>query len=126
MEGHSFFLTEDMWVLDNFASDLLVIGLLISCVVVAIFSRSQNPFVRYIGLGISTIILWGFLFAGVDYGYREWQGIDNPPDDAFSDTGGPFAFLFLGWMPALCILYPFLWLLGKLKKEKSYSWRKPL
>lgn len=54
--------------------------------------------------------LWIALFIGVDSGYRAWQSGPNPPDEAFSDTGGPFTMLFLGWVPATLLLGTVFWL----------------
>ena len=44
------------------------------------------------------------LILGVETGYSVWQSIPEPPPEAFSDTGGPFVVLFMGWFPALVLL----------------------
>lgn len=69
------------------------------------------PGARLRGIGWSVGILlvailglWIALFIGVDSGYRAWQSGPNPPDEAFSDTGGPFSMLFFGCVPATLLL----------------------
>ena len=41
---------------------------------------------------------------GTETGYRTWQNQPNAPEEAYSDTGGPFTALFLGWAPSLALL----------------------
>ena len=55
-------------------------------------------------LGTAVLILWIGLILGVETGYSAWQGIPDPPEEAFSDTGGPFFILFMGWFPSLVLL----------------------
>ncbi len=64
-----------------------------------------------------TLALWAAIFGGADMGYRAWQKMPDPPDEAFSDASVLGAFI-LGWLPAsmFCIFIfgtvrSFRWLL---------------
>ncbi|MCA9195027.1 MAG: hypothetical protein KDB03_24815 [Planctomycetales bacterium] len=52
-----------------------------------------------------TLSLWAALFLGSDMGYRAWQKMPDPPDEAFSDASVLGAFV-MGWFPAsiFCII----------------------
>ena len=47
---------------------------------------------------VGIIIVWAGLFLGLDIGYREWQRMPDPPDEAFADTA-PLGMLLAGWLP---------------------------
>lgn len=49
-------------------------------------------------LMIGTLAFWFALFLGSDLGYRAWQSMPDPPDEAFSDASVLGA-LVLGWFP---------------------------
>lgn len=49
---------------------------------------------------IGVIVVWAALFFGSDMGYRAWQSMPDPPDEAFSDASVLGA-LVLGWLPGL-------------------------
>ncbi|NNM31159.1 MAG: hypothetical protein HKO57_16700, partial [Akkermansiaceae bacterium] len=66
--------------------------------------RRGRLWARLTFLAAATFVLWLALIVGVEYGYNAWQSSPNPPDEAFSDTGGPFATLFLGWVPSALVL----------------------
>ena len=123
---HSFFITEGFFVLFKYGWLELIFGMCISSVTIAFASRCEKLKLRLFLLAVATVALWILMFVGVNSGYSDWQGIKDPPDDAFSDTS-PIFFLLVGWLPALCYLCPLLWLLMKLKStNKHHNWRKPL
>ena len=125
-DTHSFFLTEGFFVLFKYGWLEMIFGICISSAIVTIASRIEKSPLKLFLLATATAVLWGLMYVGVNSGYSDWQGIENPPDDAFSDTS-PIFFLLVGWLPALCYLCPLLWLLMKLKsKNKHHNWRKPL
>ncbi|MCH2145471.1 MAG: hypothetical protein MK082_10060 [Phycisphaerales bacterium] len=78
-----------------FACSALVAMLLL--VVVAI--RWFPLWLQMITLLFCTFILWVGLFLGSDIGYRNWQNMEDPPDEAFTDTA-PMVYLVAGWFPA--------------------------
>jgi|GEM_PF-3050166 len=98
------FLLEAIWVLFAYGWPSLACGLTLSSVMVIWGSRREYRRSRMAVLAAATLVLWIALFVGVDSGYRAWQSIPNPPEEAFSDTGGPFSFLFAGWFPSLILL----------------------
>ena len=68
---------------------------------------------------VGVISVWLGLFLGSDKGFRVWQSMPDPPDEAFADTG-PLGALIAGWIPGsiivgiafgLCSL--FIWLLRR-------------
>ena len=98
------FLLEAVWVLCSYGAKFTVLGLAVSSVMVLWGSRRVGLIPRLAFLTVAIILLWISLIIGIEYGYNSWQKIPNPPEEAFSDTGGPFAILFLGWFPSLIIL----------------------
>ena len=46
----------------------------------------------------AVLVFWGAMFVGTDMGYRAWQSMPDPPDEAFSDASAVGA-LILGWLP---------------------------
>lgn len=98
------FLLEAIWVLCTYGIAFTVSGLVISSVLVLWGSRRAKLWARIAFLGGAIILLWIALILGIENGYHAWQSIPNPPKEAFSDAGGPFTILFLGWFPSLVIL----------------------
>ena len=98
------FLLEAVWVLFTYGWPSLACGLAISSVMVIWGSRRVRRRSRMAVLAATTLVLWIALIVGVEYGYNAWQSIPNPPEEAFSDTGGPFFVLFAGWLPILIML----------------------
>ncbi len=45
------------------------------------------------------LALWLAMSVGADLGYRAWQSMPDPPEEAFSDASAAGA-LFLGWLPS--------------------------
>ncbi len=55
-------------------------------------------------LAAAILVLWIAMFVDVDSDYCDWQNTPHPPDEVFSDTGGPFFVLLRGWLPSLVVL----------------------
>ena len=98
------FLLEAVWLLFTYGWPSLACGLTISSAMVIWGSRRVRRRSRMAVLAAATFVLWIALVVGIEYGYNAWQSIPNPPDEAFSDTGGVFVMLFLGWVPGGTIL----------------------
>lgn len=49
---------------------------------------------------LGTIAFWAALFIGSDMGYRAWQSMPDPPEEAFSDAS-VMGTVILGWFPGL-------------------------
>jgi len=101
---HSYFITEALWVVFTYGIKYTICGLAISSLLVLWGSRRMRRGWRIAFLGVATLVLWFAMFVAVESGYRAWQSIPNPPEDAYSDTGGPFFILFLGWLPSMVII----------------------
>jgi len=102
MKDH--FVLEAFWVVFTYGWVSLACGLAISVALVVWGSRRVQRRSRMAILAAATLILWIALIVGVEYGYNAWQSIPNPPNEAFSDTGGPSFMLFLGWLPSFAFL----------------------
>ena len=98
------FLQEAVWVLRTYGALYLACGLGISFVMVFWGSRRVRRVSRMAFLVAAILVLWLAMIVGVESGYHSWQTIPNPPEEAFSDTGGPGITLFLGWLPSLVVL----------------------
>jgi hypothetical protein len=105
MDNH--FLVETTWVLCTYGIKYFVCGLAISFLIL-IFGSSRARLVPQLAfLMAAVLVLWVAMFVGAEVGYSAWQGIPNPPNEAFSDTG-PIFFLLAGWLPgsaAVGIMY---------------------
>ncbi len=117
MNAH--FLLEAVWVMFTYGWVSVASGLVISSFLVLRGSRRARRRARFATLGAAILILWVAMFIGVDAGYRAWQNIPNPPEEAFSDSGGPFVALFLGWLPSLVVLGGAHLLLRLRRKQKE-------
>ena len=73
-------------------------GCLIAFVVAALAGRRTGIIVPGILLFIGVIAFWAGLFIGSDAGYRAWQAIPDPPQEAYADTA-PLGALIAGWFP---------------------------
>ena len=98
------FLLELVWVLFTFGWKPLLIGLALALALVAWGSRRDRLIFQLAVLAVATLVLWIAIVVGTEVGYVTWQSLPNPPDEAFSDSGGPFVSLFLGWAPSLFFL----------------------
>ena len=98
------FLLEAVWVIWTYGRASLICGLVISLVMVFWGSRRMRRRLRMAALATATLVLWIALIVGVTYGYNAWQSIPDPPEEAFSDTGGPGSVLLAGWLPSSVVL----------------------
>lgn len=73
-------------------------GLALSFVMATAAAWSRRFLIPLILLPISVLSFWITIFLGSDLGYRAWQQIPNPPDEAYSDAA-PAGLLILGWIP---------------------------
>ena len=60
--------------------------------------KSGCAFPGFLLIG-GTLALWAAMFFGSDMGYRAWQEMPGPPDEAFGDASILGALIF-GWLPA--------------------------
>lgn len=79
------------------------IGLLagFSGAVLAAWNRSWWGRIPLLLVGI--LCVWLGLFLGSEKGFRVWQSMPNPPDEAFADTA-PMGALLLGWLPGAVVV----------------------
>lgn len=98
------FIIEAFWVVFTYGWVSLACGLALSAALVVWGSRRKQMRSRMAVLAAAILLLWIALTVGVEYGYNALQSIPNPPDAAFSDTGGPFFMLFLGWLPSFVLV----------------------
>lgn len=103
MEPDNNLIPEHLWVLWTYGRLPFLLGWIPACLSVVIGSGSQGVVTRGFCLGFGILLMWGGYFMGVEIGYRTWQGLPNPPDEAFSDTDGASG-LFLGWLPSMVFL----------------------
>ncbi len=47
---------------------------------------------------VAFLALWASLIIGVHEAYGAWQGMDNPPDEAFADGAKLTGSVLFGWM----------------------------
>jgi hypothetical protein len=89
----------------RYAAFLTVFGVgLIAGIGSAFFAAVNHSWLGKIPLLIVGVIsVWLGLFLGSDKGFRVWQSMPDPPDEAFADTG-PIGALILGWIPGLMIV----------------------
>ncbi len=73
-------------------------GCLIAAIVSFLAGRSSGCFWPGLLLSVGTLAFWAAIFFGADLGYRAWQSMPDPPDEAFSDASVLGA-LVLGWLP---------------------------
>ena len=73
-------------------------GLALAFVMATAAAWSRGFLIPLILLPISVLSFWITIFLGSDLGYRAWQQIPNPPDEAYSDAA-PAGLLILGWIP---------------------------
>lgn len=78
----------------------LAAGLAIGIVASVLAGRNRSLVAVAFLLLAGTLAIWIGLFMAVDDGYRSWQRMPDPPDEAFSDGPAPIAAFLLGWVPA--------------------------
>ncbi len=72
--------------------------------VLAAWNRSLWGRIPLLLAGI--LCVWLSLFLGSDKGFRVWQSMPDPPDEAFADTA-PLGALLAGWIPGGVIVGSF-------------------
>ncbi|MCH2181632.1 MAG: hypothetical protein MK108_06460 [Mariniblastus sp.] len=75
-------------------------GLLLALTLSLAAGWRRGCIVPLICLPLGVLSFWSGLFLGAEIGYRQWQNIPNPPDEAFADTA-PLGALLVGWLPGL-------------------------
>lgn len=79
---------------------IFVLGCLGSAVVSFVAGRMSGCVWPGCLLVIGVLAFWSSVFIGSDLGYRAWQSMPNPPDEAFSDASALGALVF-GWFPGV-------------------------
>lgn len=74
------------------------IGCVIAAIASVVAARRSSVLASFVLLAVGVIVFWASLFIGSDLGFRAWQAIPNPPDEAFSDAA-PVGALLFGWFP---------------------------
>lgn len=84
---------------------ILLLGCLIAGALSIFAGMKSGCLLPSLALFIGTLVFWAAVFFGSDMGYRAWQSMPDPPDEAFSDASVLGA-LLLGWVPGsfFCIL----------------------
>ncbi|MFT5302933.1 MAG: hypothetical protein ACI814_003750 [Mariniblastus sp.] len=81
---------------------------LLGCVIAVVASLFAGRISGCVWPGVLLIIgvlaFWSGVFIGSDMGYRAWQSMPDPPEEAFSDASVVGALVF-GWLPGgmLCL-----------------------
>lgn len=94
----------------------LAAGLAIGVVASVLAGRNQSRVATSLLLVASTLAIWIGLFMALDDGYRAWQRMPEPPDEAFNDGAAPIAALVLGWIPGAlvtAIVFVAAWLVSR-------------
>lgn len=60
----------------------------------------KSPFLFLPLLLVAVVVVWFSLAAGMHFGYGAWQGIDNPPAEAFADGADLTGSVMFGWIPS--------------------------
>ena len=107
------FLTETIWVMIHYGNFTLASGFIIATALSVGASRLNRLTLRIILLALGGLVLWAGLFMAADSGYRLWQNIPHPPEEAFSDTG-PIFFLLAGWLPSALFILAVFWISSRL------------
>jgi uncharacterized membrane protein HdeD (DUF308 family) len=79
------------------------IGLFGGVATAVLAARNRSWFGRIPLLLVGILSVWLGLFLGSDKGFRVWQSMPDPPDEAFADTA-PIGALILGWLPGAIIV----------------------
>ena len=75
-------------------------GVLLALILSLAAGWRRGCIVPLICLPLGVFSFWSALFLAAEIGYRQWQSIPNPPDEAFADTA-PLGALLVGWLPGL-------------------------
>lgn len=79
------------------------IGLFAAIATAILAGRNRSWLGRVPLLLVGILSVWLGLFLGSEKGFRVWQSMPNPPDEAFADTA-PMGALLLGWLPGAVIV----------------------
>jgi len=84
---------------------IFLLGCLVAGITSFVAGRMSGCVVPGVLVCIGVLAFWAAVFIGSDMGYRAWQSMPDPPDEAFSDASVLGAFV-LGWFPGLvfCLL----------------------
>lgn len=85
---------------------IFVTGCLIATVASCFAGRLSGCFAPLLLLVGGILSFWAGLFFGSDMGYRAWQSMPDPPEEAFSDASVLGALIF-GWVPGVIFCLTF-------------------
>lgn len=77
---------------------VFLLGCLIAATASFFAGRMSGCLLPGVLLSVGVLVFWAAVFIGSDLGYRAWQSMPDPPDEAFSDASAVGA-LVLGWFP---------------------------
>ncbi|MHC5002063.1 MAG: hypothetical protein ACYTJ0_02975 [Planctomycetota bacterium] len=79
------------------------IGLVAGVATAILAARNRSWLGRSPLLLVGIVSVWLGLFLGSDKGFRVWQSMPDPPDEAFADTA-PMGALLIGWFPGAIVV----------------------
>ena len=79
---------------------IFLMGCFVAVITSFVAGRMSGCLIPGVLLCIGVLAFWAAVFIGSDMGYRAWQSMPDPPDEAFSDASVLGA-LVLGWFPGL-------------------------
>lgn len=84
---------------------ILLLGCLIAGTLSLVAATRSGCLLPGFLLLVGVLVFWVALFIGADMGYRAWQSMPDPPEEAFSDASAVGA-LLMGWVPGgvFCLL----------------------
>ena len=82
----------DFYVCTNFGAGRFLAGVLL------IIASGCRWLSATLLLATAICVFWSSLLSGLEIGFRAWQAIPNPPEEAYSDSG-PSIVLVGGWIP---------------------------
>ena len=77
---------------------IFLLGCLIAAIASFFAGRMSGCILPGTLLMVGVVAFWSAVFVGSDLGYRAWQSMPDPPEEAFSDTSALGALVF-GWVP---------------------------
>lgn len=77
---------------------IFLLGCLLAAIASFFAGRMSGCILPGTLLMIGVLAFWSALFVGSDLGYRAWQSMPDPPEEAFSDASALGALVF-GWFP---------------------------
>ena len=79
---------------------IFLAGCLVALVCSIFAGKARGCLIPGLLLCVGIVAFWAALFVGADSGYRAWQSMPDPPEEAFSDASVMGA-LLIGWVPGL-------------------------